>query len=83
MYLKDAGHEGAVVYFAPNPNVWLDWLKKVADQVAREDAAPFGVVDLNEAVVPRVADELVHVIGEVLVQTARFLEKALHLPKTA
>lgn len=83
MYLKDTGHKGAVVYFVPNPKVWLDWLTKLAEQVARENAAPFGVVDLNVAVVPQVADELVHVVGGALVQTARLLEKALHLSKAA
>jgi len=77
-YLRDCGHKGAVVYFAPNPEVWLDWLAKIPKQ----SDFRFGVVDLTSQVVPKVANELLRVVGEALVQTADLLKEALRFSKT-
>jgi hypothetical protein len=76
-FFRDCGHSGAVVYFAPNPEVWLTWLAKIPKQ----SDVPFGVVDLTVQVVPKVADELLRVVGEALVQTADLLKEALRFSK--
>jgi hypothetical protein len=78
MYLRDSGHSGAVVYFAPNPKVWLAWLTNIP----KHDGCRFGVVDLRAQVVPKVAYELIHVVGEALVHTADLLKEALRFSKT-
>lgn len=78
-YLRDSGHAGAIVYFAPNPKEWLPWLAKVGDQTG----FPFGVVDWTVQVVPRIADELLRVVAESLTQTADLLKTALQLSKAA
>jgi hypothetical protein len=44
-------------------------------------ATPFGVVDLKIQIVPEVANELVRVVGETLVQTAHLLDNALRFSK--
>lgn len=79
MYLAQTGYRGAVVYFAPNPEVWLNWLVGIARETAT--GSRFGVVDLNVDVVPTVSNELVHVVGKALVQTAHLLEVAMGFPK--
>ena len=76
MYLLDTGFDGAVVYFAPNPQEWLEWLKLLAEKAGNR-GVPFGVVDLKEQVVPRVRNELARVVGMALVQTADLLGQAL------
>jgi hypothetical protein len=76
-YLRDSGHNGAVVYFAPNPKVWLNWLTDISQQ----NGCPFDVVDLKVQVVPKVANELLHVVGETLVQTADLLKEAMRFSK--
>src|SRR6202050_4395205 len=76
-YLEESGSSGAVVYFAPNPDVWLTWLTKIP----KHTGLPFGVVDLTAQVVPKVANELLHVVGETLVQTADLLKEALRFSK--
>lgn len=63
---------GAVVYFAPNPKIWLAWLQARAG----ENPVSYGVVDLKVAIVPKVANELVRVVGKALVQTADLLDTA-------
>jgi hypothetical protein len=78
-YLRDSGHSGAVVYFAPNPDEWLKWLEKTPKQ----SGLPFGVVDLTTQIVPRVADELLRVVAAALVQTADLLREALRFPKAS
>jgi hypothetical protein len=78
-YLRDSGHNGAVVYFAPNPETWLTWLTSIPKQ----SGLPFGVVDLKVQVVPKIANELLHVVGDALVQTADLLKEALRFSKTA
>ncbi|MGB2633263.1 MAG: hypothetical protein WAM58_04940 [Candidatus Acidiferrum sp.] len=78
-YLRDSGHNGAVVYFAPNPKAWLSWLTNIP----KHDGCPFGVVDLTAQVVPKVANELLHVVAETLVQTADLLKEALRFSKTS
>jgi len=83
MYLKDTRHKGAVVYFVQNPKVWLDWLTNIVRQLAQESITPFGVVDVKVEVVPKVADELVRIVGRELAKTARLLEEALDLSKVA
>ena len=78
MFLRDSGYAGAIIYIAPNPKIWLRWL---IEKAALDNDIPFAVVDLNVQIVPRVADELVHVVGKALVQTAHLLEQALRLSK--
>jgi hypothetical protein len=80
LYLRDSGHTGAVVYLAPNPKLWLKWL---TEKIAVGYAIPFGVLDMNTQIIPKVADELVHVVGKALVQSAHLLEEAMRLSKTA
>ena len=77
-YLQDSSHSGAVVYFAPNPDVWLNWLANIPNH----SGLPFGVVDLKVQVVPQVANELLHVVGEALVQTADLLKEAMRFSKS-
>lgn len=77
-YLRDTGYKGAIVYFAPNPRKWLDWLTEIGGQSGH----PFGVVDWTTQVVPRIGNELLHVVAESLAQTADLLEIALRLSKT-
>ena len=79
MYLGDSGYTGAIVYFVPNPKEWLDWLTEIGGQSGH----PFGVVDWTAQVVPRVANELLHVVAESLAQTADLLKTALRLSRTA
>jgi hypothetical protein len=76
-YLQQSGNSGAVVYFAPNPDVWLAWLTRIPKQTGLH----FGVVDLTAQVVPKVANELLHVVAESLVQTADLLKEALRFSK--
>jgi hypothetical protein len=78
-YLRDSGLDGAVVYFTPNPKAWLEWLTNIP----KESRYPFGVVDLKMQVVPKVAFELIHVVGETLVQTADLLKEALRFSKAS
>jgi len=78
MYLQDSGNKGAVIYFVPNPKVWLAWLANIP----KPNGLPFGVVDLRAQIVPKVANELLHVVGEALVQTADLLKEALQFSKT-
>jgi hypothetical protein len=77
-YLRDSGYGGAVVYFAPNPEAWLTWLTNIPKQ----RRVPFGVVDLKVQVVPKIANELLHVVAEALLQTADLLKEALRVSKT-
>jgi hypothetical protein len=76
-YFRDSGWHGAVFYFVPNPKSWLTWLSGIAGG----SVIPFGVVDLKAKIVPEVANELVHVVGKTLVQTADLLESALRFSK--
>jgi hypothetical protein len=77
-YLRDSGCQGAIIYFVPNPKIWLTWLTGVAGN----SAVRFGVVDLNLKIVPEIANELVHVVGKTLVQIADLLDTALRYSKT-
>jgi hypothetical protein len=77
-YLRDSGYKGAIVYFAPNPKQWLDWLTEIGGHSGH----PFGVVDWTVQVVPQIANELLHVVAESLGQTADLLKTALQLSKT-
>src|SRR6202050_3451939 len=72
-YLRDSGLDGAVVCFASIPKALLTWLTKIP----KHTGLPFGVVDLTAQVVPKVANELLHVVGETLVQTADLLKEGL------
>jgi hypothetical protein len=76
-YLHDSGYEGGLVYFVPNPQRWLAWLLDIAGA----SPVPFGVVDLKREIVPKVANELVHVVGKTLVQTADLLNAALRFSR--
>jgi hypothetical protein len=76
-YLRDCTSGGAVIYFTPNPSAWLAWLINIPNR----SGLPFGVVDLKTQIVPRLAYELVHVVGEALVQTADLLKEALRYSK--
>jgi len=77
-YMRDSGFEGAIVYFVPNPERWLAWLKGVAGN----SPVPFGVVDLKLSIVPKLANELVRVVVKTLVQTADLLNIALRFSST-
>jgi len=84
-YLQKSDCKGAVIYFAPNPVAWLTWLEDIGKKTIPEQDSGicFGVVDLKVQVVPRVASELVDVVGKALVQTADLLKEALRFSKTA
>ncbi len=76
-YLQQFPCRGAVVYFVPNPDNWLEWLEEIAiGTVKSESQINWGIVGM-EQIVPNVASELIRVVGEALVQTADHLERAL------
>jgi len=78
-YLQQFPCRGAVVYFVPNPDKWLEWLEEIAiGSVKNESQINWGIVGM-EQIVPNVASELIRVVGQALVQTADHLERALRL----
>lgn len=84
-YLRAFPAKGAVIYFVPDPTGydWLGWLDKRAKEAGITDEMQVraGVVNLKTEVLPRVASELVRVVGKALVETAELLEVALRFPE--
>lgn len=84
-YLRAFPAKGAVVYFVPDParGEWLRWLADRAKEasITEELQIRIGVVNLKSEILPRIASDLVRVVGKALVETAELLEIALRLPK--
>jgi hypothetical protein len=78
-YFQETGFTGAVIYVVPDPFQWVKWL----EDKAKETIIPFGVVNVKSQIVPTVANELVRVVGNGLVQSAALLEEALRISKSS
>ena len=80
-YLREFPAKGAVIYFVPDPDNWnwLKWLEQTAQecQIVESCQINFGVVNSKTEILPKVAPELVRVVGNALVRTADLLEEAL------